>query len=330
MTTGIAAAALQQFMRQTWTRDSLQLFEPQYVDAAGNFVDKEVAYQSWEELRMDEELMMTDDTRTGTAGQAEFQAMMLEDGSGRKGKGGFTRATRKVKGTGFLKPPVFHRSLSQLTLRGFDSFVQAKGIVTASGSWTGCELDPLGANCLFAPEQGTKDNERLGQKAWVKSIHVTGSVERETLWAAEAAFASYGAPTVFLALVRNKQTNGVQLNSEDVYTGVGTGNNNCANPLRNLFFEDKFDILKTERFDMPMQAVAVLDVPNQVAIGADRYYFDWYIRLDDEVVFLANGDDVSDLSTVSYHIVGCRSPAPSATNVPACCLHYVSRVRYTC
>ena len=83
---------------------------------------------------------------------------------------------------------------------------------------SGGELDPTGSGCtgcLSAPAQGDTASSRDGFKISMKSIQIEGAIYiapqiNQTIQDAMSYF--------FVALVLDTQTNGAQLNSEDVFT----------------------------------------------------------------------------------------------------------------
>lgn len=221
---------------------------------------------------------------------------------------------------------VNYPGLQQLTLRGIDYAVEEKTIVVpATGTWAGCEMDPTTVDCLFAPELGTNDDQRLGRVSYPKSIHVTGCVRR--LGEDYLIDSGHKQPAcVFIALVRDNQTNEVQLNSEDVYTAApSAASSNSAHPLRNLFFEERFDILATKTFAFHEVFNVRINASNSTHAQGEVFNFDFYVRLSDEVRFSGNGDDISDVTDISYHMVAAADNAEWNYR-----MSYMSRVRYTC
>lgn len=86
---------------------------------------------------------------------------------------------------------------------------------------------------------------RTGDKVRYTSLHVTGTVS----CAAQADQTSTDVGTkVYVAIVLDTQTNGVQLNSEDVFTNPSATATLCANPIRDMQYSKRFKVVKTKKF----------------------------------------------------------------------------------
>lgn len=186
---------------------------------------------------------------------------------------------------------------------------------TPSSSWVGGELDPAVANCLGACIQGTGESERNGLRIVVKSIHVQGMVYRSV--AQDAADAR--APNLIqLSLVMDKQTNAAQLNAEDVYVATDP-----EVPARRVVANSsRFKVLKTELFALNDVAMGT-DGANTNTITGNLHHFDWFIKMNQVVNFVAGGGGgtVADFRDVSFHMIGCGFTG--SDNVT-----YNSRVRF--
>ena len=104
------------------------------------------------------------------------------------------------------------------------------------------EMDPDTVLCISAMAQGNGQSNRFGEEVIYKKVYVSGTVQ--------FAAGYQGSPTnenVFIALVLDKQTNGAQLNSEDVFTNPGNTGALAAEPLRNLANSKRFRVLDTTR-----------------------------------------------------------------------------------
>lgn len=99
--------------------------------------------------------------------------------------------------------------------------------------------------CYSAPAQGDGPTNRDGNKVVICEVNVTGIVQV----AAQAdQTAADNSCLVMLALVQDTQTNGAQLNSEDVFSNPGGNALTAANPFRNMSFTSRFRILKMKQF----------------------------------------------------------------------------------
>jgi hypothetical protein len=123
----------------------------------------------------------------------------------------------------------------------------AKSATVIVASTTGAEQPPTSGctGCLSAPAQGDGPSNRDGKKIIAKSILVNGQIIRvggEDQ--ANVPLAISGK----VALVLDKQSNGAQLNSEDVYQAAGSSRPSLA--LRNLQYSKRFQVLAAQNFTL--------------------------------------------------------------------------------
>lgn len=119
----------------------------------------------------------------------------------------------------------------------FDSGLAATAIGNTVAS---AERDPATDNCLNAVVQGDGPSNRDGNRYIIKRVTVKGQVTCATI------NDSAGAPSdavVFVALVQDKQTNGAQLNSEDVFSVSTVASVPQHLPFRNQEFLSRFNVL---------------------------------------------------------------------------------------
>lgn len=193
----------------------------------------------------------------------------------------------------------------------FDADKSAAQLVT---SWAGAEFDPA-ANCVGVPTQGSGASNREGTRILVKSLQVVGFVQRY-LGQDQADMRS--ASVVQVALVMDTQTNGVQLNAEDVYTAsTCPGTRVMANTSR-------YKVLRTQCFDM-YDTAAGTDGANTNSVIGNGYHFAWFIKLNQAVNFIdgAGAGAVADIKDVSFHIIARTSASTSADY-----LQYHFRMRF--
>lgn len=138
------------------------------------------------------------------------------------------------------------------------------------------EHNPSTAIMLNTVPQGTKENERDGRQIVMKSVQVKGIFNVPAVVDATAATVSGVA---FVALVLDKQTNGVQLDSEDVFTNPSANAFNCISPFRNLKFVKRFQVLASKTIVLP-QPEMVHDGIN-IEIGGYTVPFNMYVKLKD-------------------------------------------------
>lgn len=119
--------------------------------------------------------------------------------------------------------------------------------LTAPHTCEGGEHDPATVLTLSAPAQGDGEQNREGRKILVKSVQINGTIHVEKQ--ADQTAGDNGV-TVFVALVQDMQTNGAQLNSEDVFTNPIGVNVVGADPLRNMQYTSRFRVLATRRINI--------------------------------------------------------------------------------
>ncbi len=190
-----------------------------------------------------------------------------------------------------------------------------KAATTLPGSNSGGEMDPTTANCLNGIGQGDTESTRDGRKYIIKSIHVQGTIVRPV---AANNTAYPGQALGWIALVWDKQSNGAQLNSEDVYTGTET-----EFPFRNLQFESRFKVLRFMKYNFSSPE-ASFDGTN-IESGAQSKPFEWNVRMSTPVTTTGTGATISSISDNSYHVIGGANSASAPLNGQ---ISYNSRVRF--
>lgn len=159
---------------------------------------------------------------------------------------------------------------------------------TAIGiTWAGAEMDPA-ANCLFYPVPGTGLSERQAIRVVITHIELRGCVDR----AVQAAWTSNSINRV--ALVLDTQTNGVQLNAEDVFTGA-------TDPVfghREMKYNERFIVLWDETYEIHYECVDSFRVLGSRAVP-------FVVKLDVEipVTFKAGAGSVADIVDNSLHVI---------------------------
>ena len=127
---------------------------------------------------------------------------------------------------------------------------------------------------------------------------------------------------VQVSLVMDTQSNGAQLNAEDVFVNTAPyvpGKRVVANASR-------FKVLKTQMFWMQDPATGT-DGANTQTLGGMVRTFRWFVKQNQVVNFVtgAGAGTVADCKDVSYHIIACTTEQPAAS---ADQLTYSSRVRF--
>lgn len=192
--------------------------------------------------------------------------------------------------------------------------------IVAPTDCTGGEADPTTVNCISAPAVGDNATARDGRKIVAKYLQIKGSVRFSTL---TNQTLSVDSNRIMVAVVLDTQTNGAQLNSEDVFTNPRAATTSAADVLRNLNYAERFKILKQETF--------ILEDPNfswdgtNLEINGVSKQFDWYIPLKNlKIAF--NATEAAGVASVldnSIHIV-----AFATSTSPQCAITYNSRMRF--
>ncbi len=192
--------------------------------------------------------------------------------------------------------------------------------LTAPSDATGGEHDPATLLALNSIAQGDGEENRDGRRATMKSIYVTGQI-RISQQGTQTAFP--GAGHYFVALVADTQTNGAQLNSEDVFKNEGANAVLAANPYRNLQNSTRFRVLDSVRIDRPMPATGQ-DAAGTYDIAGQK--LPWVLSKkfnDQRILFSGTTGVVANITDYSLHIIAYAS---DVDGVPL--LDYNSRLRF--
>lgn len=180
----------------------------------------------------------------------------------------------------------------------------------------GSEADPSTPGCISAVAQGDGESQRDGRKYLIKSINIKGYVQ----WPSYTASASvYGDSFVRFLVVLDTQTNGAQLNAEDVLADP-TSTDLDAVAFRNLQYTSRFKVLK----DMIILGKRETLVHNGTNYDSSNMVvpFECYITKDIPVTTSATGATVSTITDNSIHVIAIYSQGAQPT------MRYMSRVRY--
>lgn len=208
---------------------------------------------------------------------------------------------QKPKSLGIQTP----RAVIQPERKYFDAELNATAIPTSTSTWAGAELDPATANTLFFPSRGDDIGDRTGRKVQVLSIKIRGfvNVAAQTN-ATDADNAFVGR----LVLVQDKQSNGAQLNSEDVITsGAGTV---ASMMFQNSAFFGRFNVLKDKVFKF-MSPTLTYDGTNIEQSGLIMpFKMNCKFKKPVTVSYnTGNAGTIADVVDNSFHIIGLTNNA---------------------
>jgi len=192
--------------------------------------------------------------------------------------------------------------------------------IAAVAALTGGEYDPS-AGCtgaLSVPAQAVNEQGREGKRYVIDSLIFKGYVDNS----GTASAAIESASKVFVALIKDTQTNGAQLNSEDVFKNLGNTLNLAVCPTKNLLFGNRFTILKSQVFDLTPPGAMVASAT--YASNDVRRDFDWYIPFKGGLQVNCNAGTTADVINVidnSLHVV-------AFSTLTGCNISYNARIRF--
>ncbi len=143
-----------------------------------------------------------------------------------------------------------HRLRSGLNIRtgGFQGMElkfydvnKAATSLSTSATAAGGEQNPAAPKTLNTVAQGTSESNRIGRQMKMWNISIKGII---SIAAQANQTAADVHPSIFIALVLDKQVNGALLNSEDVFKNIAGSTASSTNLERNLEFIQRFDVLK--------------------------------------------------------------------------------------
>jgi len=223
------------------------------------------------------------------------------------------------------------RQISNMRIGGFLgielkylNYALAGAALVAPADASGGEFDPATALALNAIAQGDGEQQRDGKQVNIKSCYITGVVD---IPATVNQTTAKNIPTVFIALVLDKQTNGAQLSSELVFENpsgslAGSPTVGAANPLRNMQYTSRFDVLDSVCIELEQPQVAFDGTNLETAGSRTPFKLSWTGDLMTQ--FTGTSATVSVIQDNSLHLIAFAGPDISAAPV----ISYNSRVRF--
>ncbi len=188
-----------------------------------------------------------------------------------------------------------------------------------SSTWAGGEMDPT-TNAVSAIAQGDGENQRDGRVATLHSVFIKGFM---SVAATESSIAPLDDIIVRIVLVQDKQTNGAQLNAEDVMDTISAAVD--INSVKNLQNSARFVVLKDKTFLLPRgRANTNEGAANLFASAKILVPFKMGVTFKKPIRVNHTGTtaNVTSVADNSIHVIGTTS------NVEGL-LTYRSRVRFT-
>ncbi len=171
-------------------------------------------------------------------------------------------------------------------------------------TWAGGEMDPTG-DTVSGVDEGVGESQRIGRVYFIHEIYVNGWVN---IPAVESASGPAADVRLRFALVLDKQTNGIQLQAEDVFKAIGSGLD--MNSYRNLQFVQRFDVLADKRMLMPVTTADLNEgAINLFAHGHVTRFFKMSHKFKEPLKVTCTGTTsaVASISDNSIHVIGTAS-----------------------
>lgn len=185
--------------------------------------------------------------------------------------------------------------------------------------WAGGEMEDGTALSLTATAIGDTESTRDGRVYYINSVHVKGFIINPQT---ESQTGPLGDQLARLAMVWDTQTNGAQLNAEDVFLTIGGIED--VNSFRNLQNSHRFIVLKDKTFRVGMNSMINEGAINLFGNGIIRIPFKMNKTFKKPIKVRCTGTTaaVGSISDNSIHLIGCASSASLQ-------LTYQSRCRFT-
>lgn len=181
------------------------------------------------------------------------------------------------------------------------------------------EKDPATALALNAIAQGDGEQQRDGKQAAIKSCYVTGVIDCPAL---VNQTTGKNVPTIYVALVLDKQTNAAQADSELVFTNPGASAILAASPLRNMQYTSRFEVLDSVCIEIEQPQVSYDGTNLETAGSRTPFKLSWTGELMTQ--YIGTGATVASIQDNSLHVIAYAGPDLTAAPV----ISYNSRVRF--
>lgn len=202
-----------------------------------------------------------------------------------------------------------------IELKFLDENITPTALVS-NGDWTGMELDPTG-DCIGSMISGSGQSQRDGIKYTIKSIYISGHIEISP----DTTYTAQAEQTIMLALVQDKNTNGAQLNSEEVFineSGIGDA---CPDAIRNMQYTHRFTV--HDKVVIQMGSGTIGWNGTTLESRGQRQRFTLKMDRMTPVHCTSSLATVSNIEDNSFHLVGCKSHTGEVVNIS-----YMARTRF--
>lgn len=194
-----------------------------------------------------------------------------------------------------------------------DTYIASTGISIVESA---AEMDPTGS-CLNGIAVGDGESNRDGNRYVIKKVQIRGEVYCSTQ---TLQIVTHLSPTVRVYLVLDTQTNGAQLNSEDVFTSAG-GSGSAVDAFRNLKYSSRFRILAARTLNPTYRIATNNAAATTITMSSDIVPFEMNVPLDLPVQCTGTGGTIASIADNSLHVIAFSDAAYAN-------LRYTARVRY--
>jgi len=200
-------------------------------------------------------------------------------------------------------------------------------VITVAGS----EVDPgSSVNCLNATAQGDTESNRDGRRQFTHSVAIKGFIVWNHAPNAGNSGAYKDLGSVKVALVLDTQTNGAQLNAEDVFKDPSSARlDSCL--MRNLQYTSRFRVLKIMTIHPPAYpgGGAGNGTTDNVIEGGMAKHFNCYYNFKKPLMTTYTNTTavIANIADNSLHLIAI-GPAAADTNFDGT-INYISRCRFT-
>lgn len=231
-------------------------------------------------------------------------------------------ATRSARGRNYALSNLRTGGLQGIEVKYAD-YTKSGTAIASSAAAAGAEYDPTTVLCLNGIAQGDTASSRDGNKVNLKKLSIRGQIYFP---AREAVVNPPNFPNVFIALVLDTQTNGAQLNSEDVFKNISGVAAQATTPFRNMEFTTRFRVLKEVKVMPTIQAVNS-GAANEY--GNAGMYKLWNMHVDLKnllVQYKLTTGNIDAISDNSLHIIAYTELADVSNVAPE--IGYNARLRF--
>jgi hypothetical protein len=176
--------------------------------------------------------------------------------------------------------------------------------ITASTNWTGTEYDPTTKNTLFVPVKGTGISDRIGRKVTLHKIKIKGQI---TIPAQAATNSAKTMPSFRICLVQDKQTNGNQMQGEEVMQAPATATATLAvHTFQSLNNFGRFRVIKDKNITFGDSNFSTTQTADTYDANGVTRTFKMNVNFKKPILVhfnQTNGGSVADIVDNSFHII---------------------------